>query len=73
MIKITIAATIDITVSIRKFAPWNSPKLHFSSRRGADFEREPVKIRTDSDKKNDVPIAEIKLAKRFVPRARRRR
>ena len=59
-----------MVVSIRIFAPQIFPRLLFSKSRGAVCGLECVNIRIPSDKKIEVPIAEIKLASLLLPRIR---
>ena len=68
--KTIIGMIIARTVSIRISAPPTVPKLHFSRTRGAAKGRESVIIRTPSKRNIDTPIAEIREASLFAPRAR---
>ena len=64
---------IVITVSKRILAPQTSLKIIFSSTRGEPTGRESVSKRITSASAIDIPIAEINVASRLVPRMRRRR
>ena len=61
------------TVSILKLAPAISNKEFFSKTRGLSVGRELVMMRINSLSTIEIPIAEIRVANLFVPRARRRR